>query len=211
MSSAFGGLLSSSVVCGLRGEKLNVPDAFIQSMKSATTLTSFPVAVHFLRKASPRYRALDDRGATDVRQQVLASAIGGAFATIMYTAVNYPLSKLQDKMRHGTDVDMSKVPREMLKTFTDRFGASVGFSVTMNTLQQIVPHFQNSLIDELRGLAIVHVSGLNGKLLAFPVHKLKYGTTLPQMLVPFFKVAMNTAIQCESIGFFKKQFTSLLQ
>ena len=211
VSSAFGGLLSASVVCGIKGEKFNFPNAFIHSMKSATTLTSFPVAVYFLKRASPRYRALEESSLSDIKKQILTSTIGGAFATIMYTAINYPLTKLQDKLNNNRDIDISKVPREMVKTFTDRLGASIGFSVTMNTLQQIVPHFKNSLIDEIRGITIVHISGLNGKLLSYPIHKLKYGTTLSQMVKPFIKMALNTTIQCESIGLYKKQFTSLLE
>ena len=205
VSAAAGGILSDSILRGLKptNAPINLKNSFLSSMKTATTLSSFPISTYILSKSSPKFKSYQK--SNKIIDKILFFTIGGAGATGVFTLINYPITLLQE----GKKENIKDFVKGISKMYTDRLGVSIGFAATMETLQTVVPFSTNSVVNWARNLSIVHLSNIGGKICAFPIHYMKYGIPLSKMMKSYLQFAVPMTIQCDCIGFYKKQFMGL--
>ncbi|KAH0791591.1 hypothetical protein GPJ56_004438 [Histomonas meleagridis] len=202
VGATIGGILSDSILRGLgpTDTPIDFKHSFLSAMKTGTTLSSFPLSTHFLSEISPKYKSFST--SDKIIDKILYFTIGGAGAAGIYAVINYPIISLQE----GKKQNFNELLKGISKTYTDRLGASIGFSATMETLQKTVPYSTNSAVNWIRNLTIVHLSNIAGKTLAYPIHHLKYGTPFSKMVKSYLDVAFPMTIHCDCVGFYKKQF-----
>lgn len=99
----------------------------------------------------------------------------------------------------------------MAGAWVDQLGASIGFAATNNTLGPKWAIPKNSLLAYLRANTLVQVSNIGGKILSYPIHKVRHGASLPGMLTSYLKGAHGPWVTGDACLFFKGVFNYMLE
>ena len=206
VSGLIGGSLSHCLCEGMKGTKgVTIPEAILNGIPVASQLSSFALSSHILSKISPYYKEQMDNPKGN---KLVVYALGGAGASLIFTTLTYPskvmISKKKDKN--------AKITFQGAKSFYfDRLGISIGFPMAMDYLQENVPMPQNSLMKWIRGHALVHLSNVSGRIIAYPILHVRYGSTLNGMISNYLNNHISVCLTGDCVSVVKPPLMSLLK
>ena len=220
ITGTIGGGIASCMTAGIQGSGLPMDfvDIVLNGIPVGAQMSSFPLAVRILSLASPKYR---DISKNRDKEQVKFYVFGGIGAAAIYTALNYPatvisfnrkIKKQQNKSQNMNSQNKLKnlSMKGYFNAYLDRLGISIGFPWAMNTLQNLVPHSRNSLIEWGRGHLLVCGSNVSARFCAFPIHRLKNGSSLKMMLTKYLKNTPNVMLTGDCVAAVRSPFKFML-
>jgi hypothetical protein len=177
ISAALGNVVSQAATRGISGapDPLDFTGAFLIGGQVGTAFIAYPVAVHILKNRCAAFKKIaEDPKAPQAQVWIKGGLLGAAIVT----ASNYPLGLAYAAHRAKGGKSPSFSVKDALGFYVDQIGKSVGFAAASATLFKTLPSTSNSLVNWAKINAIVNVSTLAGRLLAYPVLSLRHGTTL---------------------------------
>ena len=135
--------------------------------------------------------------------------LGGVGAAAILTAVNLPISKMAASLK--TKTCQAPKASDFVSTFVDSVGSSIGFAATMGTLAPLVPVPKDSLGQWGRANFLVNVSNIGGKVFSYPIHSLRYGSTLTGMVGGYIQNMGGVVITGDATNHFKNLLQFLIQ
>lgn len=183
IAATFGSMVSQLAMRGILGGagRADMTNTILSGLQVGTNFVAYPIAIQLLRKHSQKFREnMDDPHG----KKFVTYLAGGAVAAGIVTAVNYPLTKIMAWHNHQK---ADKHTPSIFGFYADQIGSSIGFAATMGTLSPIVPVYHDSLSTWIRTNLLVNASNIGGKLFSYPIHHLRYGTTLSSMITGYMK------------------------
>jgi len=187
---------------------MNCVDTTCGALMTGTGFIAYPVAVEILKNKCQKFRKiLEDPKASKIPIYVTAGALGAAICT----ATNYPLSVCQ--ANNGVPADKKKKVnlKGALSFYVDQIGSSIGFAATMGTLAPKIPVPNNSLLAAARNHALVNISNIGGKVLSYPIHRIRHGSTLCGMVGGYLKNMGGVVITGDATDHFKRVLGFMIQ
>ena len=212
ISATAGSCFSQAAMRGIAGASTPIDwvDTALNGLKTGTAFIAYPVAVKVLSNTFPGYKK-----AVECPQACKAKvyAFGGALGALICTAVNFPLGKIQ-QCRAGKcnkQHSFADCAKGFAGAYVDQVGSSIGFATTMGTLAPLVPVPANSFLAYLRNNALVNISNVGGKIFAFPIHKLRHGSSLCGMVGGYLKGMGGVVMTGDACAFFKGILTCITE
>lgn len=190
ISAAIGNIVAQLTVRGVNGtpNPVDYTDIVLSALQTGTVFISNPIGYEILRRNSKSFREkLEDENASKLSVWIEGGILGAA----VVAAVNYPISTIQKKRRGEKQQFTFK---GLAGHFADQLGSSIGFAMTNDTLNRVIPSSKNSLVNWVRGSLQANVSKFGGKCCALPVHYLRHGTTPQEMVSACIKGAAGVII-----------------
>ena len=206
VSAALGSVVSQVATRGLKTEStpFSFKNAVIPSMMTGTAFIAYPVACQILKQNCPTFKKNfeDPKG-----NKALVYIEGGALGAAIVTAMNYPLSVIQQKK----SCKEACSPKNILGFYVDQIGSSIGFAATTGTISPLIPVPKNTLLSYARNHAIVHIANIGGKLLSAPIHYVRHGTKLSSMIGGYVKGMIGVDITGDATNHFKNVLGFMVQ
>jgi hypothetical protein len=210
ISATLGSVVSQALFRGVNGTPtpLDFTDALLEGTKVGTSFIAYPVAVELLKRRCPAFKkTAEDPKASKIPVYVEGGALGAAIVTAVHYPVNVVLGQYRSKD--------GKAPGFSLKNaagfYIDQIGSSIGFAATMGNLAPKVPTSTNSLLSWARQNALVNISNVGGKILSWPAHALRHGTSLAAQVGGYLKIIPVIVATGDATNHFKGVLAFLLQ
>lgn len=206
IAATAGSMISAAATRGIAGAQTPIDwvDTAINGLKTGTAFIAYPVAVRTLSNSFPSYKqAVECKDCCKAKVYVF----GGCLGALICTAVSLPLTKIQN-CRKGQSCKkegccVAKCAKQFAGAYLDQVGSSIGFATTMGTLAPLVPVPKNSVLAWARNNALVNISNIGGKVFAFPIHKIRHGSSLTGMIGGYLKGMTGVVITGDACAFFK--------
>ena len=215
ISATCGSVLSQAAMRGVAGAQTHIDwvDAALNGLKTGTAFIAYPVAVRTLADAFPAFKKIVECPAAN---KIPVYVCGGALGALICTSVSFPLGKVQQHRNGGCkNGKCEKSAGKCLKCFAgaylDQVGSSIGFAATNGTLSPLVPTTTNSFLAWARNNAIVNIANIGGKILAYPIHRIRHGSTLSGMITDYVKGMGGVVITGDACNFFKGVFACIAE
>ena len=213
VSAACGSVFSQAACRGIAGAQTPIDwvDASLNGLKTGTAFIAYPVAVKALADAWPFYKKhLECPKATKIPVYVF----GGALGAFICTCVNLPLGRVQNARKGGKPCNtngsnLANCAKCFAGAYVDQLPSSIGFAATNGTLGPLVPTSTNSFVTWARNNALVNISNIGGKLLSYPVHRIRHGSKLTTMLLDYIRGMHGVVITGDATNFFKGIFACI--
>lgn len=201
ISATLGNMVAQSVMRGLNvnDKPLDLADSVLSGMQVGTAFIAYPVSVQLLKDVCPAFKknAEDPNG-----NKWITYTLGGAGGAAIVTLLNYPISRFQMARRTGTCPIKNPI-KEMASMYIDQVGSSIGFAATMGTVAPLIPIPKDSLGSWARNSGLVQISNIGGKVFAYPIHKIRHGSSLCGMIGGYLKGALGVCVTGDSTAHFK--------
>lgn len=210
VGATLGSIVSQVAMRGISGAStpFDFKTSLLGGLQTGTAFIAYPVACDILAKNS---KAFKNRKEDPNANQLPIYIQGGMLGAAIITTINYPLSCIlkgyQAPDKKGPNPDL----KGALSFYVDQVGSSIGFATTMNTLAPKVPIPSNSLLAWARQHALVNISNVGGKVFAFPIHKIRHGSTLTGMVTGYLKGMGGVVICGDATVHFKNVLGFLIE
>ena len=215
ISAACGSVLSQAAMRGIAGAQTPIDwvDSAINGLKTGTAFIAYPVAVRVLSDACPTYKKHVE---CPKASKIPVYVFGGALGALICTAVNVPLNKVQQKRKGACKkgecgCSLVNCAKCFAGAYVDQIGSSIGFAATNGTLGPLVPTTTNSFLAWARNNALVNISNIGGKILSYPIHRIRHGSTLTGMITDYVKGMGGVVITGDACAFFKGVFACIAE
>lgn len=201
ISATLGNMVAQSVMRGLGTTEapLDFCDSALSGMQVGTAFIAYPVSVQLLKDISPKFKknAEDPNG-----NKWITYTLGGAGGAAIVTLLNYPISRIQVTRKTGK-CPIKNPLKEMASMYVDQIGSSIGFAATMGTVAPLIPIPKDSLGSWARNSGLVQIANIGGKCFAYPIHKIRHGSTLCGMISGYLKGSLGVMVTGDSTMHFK--------
>ena len=200
LSGTIGGGIVSCISAGIDGKGVSIDFlyAVLNGIPVGAQLSSFTLSTNLISSLSPKFKQIVKN---KDKEQLKFYTIGGIGAALIYTSLTYPASIFSQNRKNKNKSQNKKFDaKEFMGSFVDRLGISIGFPFAMNNLQKITPHNKNSVIEWARQHALVCSSNVTAWIVAYPIHKIKYGAKLSSMISKYLKNTRNVMITGDCVS-----------
>ena len=208
ISATLGSMVSQAAVRGLKSSQgsFDFVDTLLGGLQTGTAFVAYPIACEVLRNQSSQFRkAFEDKKANKAIVYIEGGMLGAGICTL----VNYPISTIQNNRKSSTKKPINL--KGFAGFYADQVGSSVGFAATNGTLNQLVPQYSNSVVNWLRGHAIINIANIGGKCLAWPIHYVRHGSSLTGMIGHYLTGVPGVVITGDATAHFKNVFGFMVQ